>query len=61
MIWPDPMNNMLAINVTGPNNSLLKGSRYANLSKQQEQEQGLDDQERSPVQTKVYRRRRMAN
>ena len=48
------MNNILAINVTGPNNSLLKGSRYANLTKQEEQ---LENEERSQVQTKIYRRK----
>jgi hypothetical protein len=47
------MNNILAINVTGPNNSLLKGSRYANLTKQEQQE----NEERSQVQTKIYRRK----
>lgn len=52
-VCQDPMNNILAINVTGPNNSLLKGSRYANLTKQEQQE----NEERSEVQTKIYRRK----
>ena len=52
----DPMNNILAINVTGPNNSLLKGSRYANLSKQEQQQQQRENEERNQVQTKIYRR-----
>ena len=55
------MNNIMAINVTGPNNTLLKGSRYANLTKQEQELQQQEEDDRNQVQTKVYRRRRMAN